>query len=138
MGPRKELSNIKKIRYEIKALEDAVTEIETRLTRISPVLSDMPMGGSGADKMTDGVASMIELKEKLGKKICEYNLCITRVTELILRVDDSLYRTILYRMYVLNDSLERVAVELNFSYRHVCRLHGYALTAFEKMSYDVL
>ena len=138
MNPKKELSNIKKIRYEIKALEDAITEIEARLTRISPVLSDMPMGSSGSDKMTDGVASMIELKEKLGKKICEYNLYITRVTELILRMEDSTYRAILYRLYVLNDSLEKVAVELNFSYRHVCRLHGYALIAFEKMSYDVL
>lgn len=138
MSPKRELGNIKKIRYEIKALEDAITEIETRLTRISPVLSDMPMGGSGADKMTDGVASMIEMKEKLSRKICEYNLQITRLTESILKMKDSTYRTILYRVYVLNDSLEKVAVELNFSYRHVCRLHGYALTAFEKLSYDVL
>ena len=133
MSPKQELSNIKKIRYEIKALEDSITEIETRLTRISPVLSDMPMGGSGADKMTDGVASMIELKEKLGKKICEYNKHITKVTERILQMEDSTYRAILYRYYVLGDNFEKVAVAMNYSYVHICRLHGYALLSYEKM-----
>ena len=132
MSPKRELSNIKKIRYEIKALEDAITEIETRLTRISPVLSDMPMGGSGADKMTDGVASMIELKEKLSRKICEYNKHITEVTEKILQMDDPTYRTVLYRYYVLNDSLEKISVAINYSYHYTCRMHGYALLEFEK------
>ena len=133
MSPKRELGNVKKIRYEIKALEDAITEIETRLTRISPVLSDMPMGGSGADKMTDGVASMIELKEKLSRKICEYNKHIAKVTDRILKMDEPTYRTLLYRYYILGDTLEKVAVAMNYSYIHICRLHGYALLSYEKM-----
>ena len=133
MNPKKELSNIKKIRYEIKALEDAITEIEARLTRISPVLSDMPMGSSGSDKMTDGVASMIELKEKLSRKICEYNKHISKVTDRILKMDEPTYRTLLYRYYILGDTLEKVAVAMNYSYIHICRLHGYALLSYEKM-----
>ena len=133
MSPKRELSNIKKIRYEIKALEDAITEIEARLTRISPVLSDMPMGSSGSDKMTDGVASMIELKEKLSRKICEYNKHISKVTDRILKMDEPTYRTLLYRYYILGDTLEKVAVAMNYSYIHICRLHGYALLSYEKM-----
>ena len=133
MSPKRELSNIKKIRYEIKALEDAITEIETRLTKITPTLTDMPMGSRGSDKMTDGVASMIELKEKLGKKICEYNKHISKVTDRILKMDEPTYRTLLYRYYILGDTLEKVAVAMNYSYIHICRLHGYALLSYEKM-----
>lgn len=40
-------------------------------------------------------------------------------------------KTVISRKYLQNQSLERVAEELNYSWRHVLRLHDKALSALE-------
>ena len=35
--------------------------------------------------------------------------------------------------YVLYESFENIAVEMKYSYRHICNIHGRALQAFEKV-----
>ena len=59
------LQSIRKKDYEILALEEAVLRQETLLTRVTPILSDMPRGGSDGDKMANGIARLVELKNKI-------------------------------------------------------------------------
>ena len=42
-------------------------------------------------------------------------------------VPDPIQREVLERRYIGLQSLERIAVEMNYSYAHVLRLHGWAL-----------
>lgn len=132
MTIREHLRSIQAKKIEVTALEDAVLEIETRLTRISPVLSDMPHATGNIDKMTDGVSKLIELKDKLNKKIdesCEHEVY---VIDKINTLTDPIFRTILYRFYILGESLEKVSVAIDYSYYYTCRMHGYALNELDK------
>lgn len=132
MTIREHLRSIQAKRIEVTALEDAVLEIETRLTRISPVLSDMPHATGNTDKMTDGISRLVELKEKLNKKIdeaCEHE---AYVIDKIDTLADPIFRTILYRIYILGESLEKVSVAIDYSYYYTCRMHGYALNELDK------
>jgi len=132
MIPREHLRSIQNRRIEVLALEDAVLEIETRLTRISPVLSDMPHATGNNDKMSDGISRLIELKDKLNHKIdesCEHE---GKAIEMIESLTDPIFRTILYRIYILGESLEKVSVAIDYSYYYTCRMHGYALNEIDR------
>lgn len=132
MKGREHLRSIQYRRIEVLALEDAVLEIETRLTRISPVLSDMPHATGNTDKMTDGISRLIELKAKLNHMIDEAAKFEDEAIEMIKRLPNPTFRTILYRLYIIGDSLEKVSVAINYSYYYTCKMHGYALNELDK------
>ena len=137
MTPRDLLKSIQSKRIEVCALEDAVLEIQTRLTKVTQTLSDMPRGTSCNDKMTDGVARMIDLKETLNNKIDESCAQERKAIDMINELIDPIFRTILYRLYILNESLEKVSVAINYSYYYTCRMHGYALNEIDKVKINM-
>lgn len=51
----------------------------------------------------------------------------------IMRLDNGVYRRLLVLYYVNCYSWERVAVEMNYTYRHTTRLHGRALIAMTEV-----
>lgn len=125
------LKSIRSRRMELSALQDSVLEIETRLTRISPILSDMPKAAGSNDKMSDGISKLIEIKETLDRKIDETAGYELTAMEMIGKLEDPIYRTILYRMYILNESLQKVADNINYTYNYTCSLHGCALNKID-------
>lgn len=133
MTGRELLKSIRSRRMELSALKDSVIEIETRLTRISPVLSDMPKAAGCADKISDGVSKLIEIKEKLDRKIDETAGYELTAMEMIGKLEEPIYRTILYRIYILNEPLQKVADNINYTYNYTCSLHGYALNEIDKV-----
>lgn len=133
MTGREILKSVRSRRIEVAALEDAVLEVETRLTRISPILSDMPSAGGNNDKMADGVSKLVEIREKLNKKIDETAKFELSVMDMISKLEEPIYRTILYRMYILNEPLKEVAEKINYTYNYTCSLHGYALNEIDKI-----
>ena len=131
MTPKEYLSNIRKRDLEMLALEDAVLDQHTKLTRISPVLSDMPSGGPQDDKMASGIVKLIELKEKLN--IAIDNICVEKeqVHEMIKEIEDPTYRQILYERYFNYKCFEEIAMITSYSYYEIIRKHGHALQAFQ-------
>jgi len=130
MTPKEFLTNIKKKDYEILALEDAVLAQHTKITRISPVLSDMPSGGGQEDKMASGIVKLIELKDKLNReidRICEDK---EEVYNIIKEVEDPLYRQILIERYFNYKCFEEIAMITSYNYYEIIRKHGHALQAF--------
>ena len=130
------LQSIRKKDYEILALEEAVLRQETLLTRVTPILSDMPRGGSDGDKMADGIAKLVELRDKINAKIDAICLEKSIVMSNINKIHDSSYRTILYERYINYRTFEEISTLLHYSYFHTCKLHGYALQEYEKMTSD--
>ena len=112
-----------------RRIEKKTEEIErmrSRLERITAQITDMPRGGSGGD-WTDLVAKVHEREEAIRGEIAELVEVKKQIAEVIAAVEEPRYRTLLelrYRNYL---SFERIAVEMNYSWRHVIRLHDEAL-----------
>ena len=66
-----------------------------------------------------------EIRELLDIK-CE-------VKAVIQKVPDYRYRDVLDKRYISGETWEQIAVEMNYSYMHICRLHGEALKAAEEV-----
>jgi len=133
LKPRQQLINIKYRRLETTTLEHAVIETETRLTRISPIISDMPSAHGNVDKMTDGIAKLIDLKNKLNKMVDQMAEEELRIIENIRTLDNPIYRIILYKLYIKGDKLMQVALDISYSYEYACKLHGDALNAYDNI-----
>ncbi len=49
------------------------------------------------------------------------------------RIEKDIYQAILKKKYIQGKPLEEIADEIGYTYKHTCRLHGYALNEWEKL-----
>jgi DNA-directed RNA polymerase specialized sigma subunit len=129
-----------KLDVEINTLIETVESLEASATKVTTIL-DPNKVGSGSfniDSREQTIVKMCDLKNKINQKIDELVDLKSNVYEQIAKIDNSDYRLLLTLRYVNLKSFEEIAVLMNYTYRHITRLHGNALQYFEKMSYDVL
>ena len=67
---------------------------------------------------------LVDLKEQVAAEI-------ERIT-LEDKVNERNYKDVLHRYYILGESFEEIAVQMHYSYRWTCTIHGRALIAFEQ------
>lgn len=70
-------------------------------------------------------------KENYDQKIKESKLLRKKIEKIIDSVDDDLLRELLYNKYILGKTLEEIGLILNYSKRHIERLHIKALEKIE-------
>lgn len=121
---------------EIK-IEDSTEELErlkALATKVTSVIDgDVVSGSKNPDKMTDVVAKIIKLQEKINRDVDKYVDIKSEATELLSQVDNPTHYKILHSRYVLYKTWEQIACEIGFTYQWVCKLHGVALMEFEKI-----
>jgi DNA-directed RNA polymerase specialized sigma24 family protein len=112
---------------ELSALEDMVT-------RITPVLKqDMVSGSHSQDKLGDTVAKIADLRDQINRDVDAFVDLKKEAAVKLAQVKNPDYYKVLHLRYIRNFTFERIAIEMNYSYRGVCYLHGRALQAFEKV-----
>lgn len=132
MNPKRILLQIGGTESEIDRIMEQIIKTETRLTHITPVLSDMPGGGSGGDKMIDGVSDLIEWRDRLKEKIRQLIHLKHEALNAIELIPDERYRTILTGHYFNGEPLTKLAYEMKYDYYYLVALHKQALREFAK------
>lgn len=121
---------------EIK-IEDGLEELERLKALATKVTSAMDgevvSGSKNPDKMTDVVAKIIQLQEKINRDVDKYVDIKREAQELLSQVENTTHYKILHSRYVLHKTWEQIACEIGFTYQWVCKLHGVALLEFEKI-----
>ena len=128
MTPKEYLSQYGWIERNIRRLEEEKERWRQRALHITPIYQPV-IGSSGG--ISDPVARAVEKMEQWEKKIIAeidrlYDLR-QEIMTVIAAVPDPAQRELLERRYIQLQSLERIAVEMNYSYVHVKRLRGWAL-----------
>lgn len=105
---------------------------ELRSSKTSPVgLGDGLPHGSGTSDLSGYAARWDELVRELEAEKEMQMVTYREIRQQISMVPDPTEQEILSRRYLLNQSWEKIAVEMGYSYRNITRLHGYALKHFE-------
>lgn len=121
----------------INAMLVEVDNLYDMVTKITPTLKqDVVTGGGSQDKIGDAVSKIVDLKNEINRRIDYYVDLKREASALLDKVENHLYYIILYRRYILCESFEFIAAELNYTYRWVCSLHGNALRAFADVMPD--
>lgn len=126
---KKELLNgYIKAKKRFDRISDTMLEVMSYATKITPLLSDMPKGGNGSgNKIERTIERLDSLANDLEEQAVRMRKAMKQVQSAIQTVPDETLRLLLELRYINGYTWEQIAVKMNYSYVHVCRLHGAAL-----------
>lgn len=84
------------------------------------------------DKIGTAVAKLDELERKTNDLMVVYANKRNKITDQIDAMEDKVIYGILFARYIENKTFERIAADMDYSFRQICRLHTKALQEFEK------
>ncbi len=114
----------------IQSLQQQRQEEWDKLTSTTPNLTADVVDGTKDPHKLD---RYVELNDMIGAEIRELLDIKCEVKAVIRQIPDSRYRDVLDKRYIGNKTWEQIAVEMHYSYMHICRLHGEALKAAEEV-----
>lgn len=128
MTPKEYLSQYGAIERNIRRMEEEKERCRQRALHITPSYEPMITGSGGtSDRVGQAIEKMARCEEKIVAEIDKLYDLREEIEAVIGAVLDPVQRELLERRYIQLQSLEKIAVEMNYSYIHVKRLHGWAL-----------
>lgn len=123
---------ISRARYcerEIAVLQKAKERERERITSLTASPDSVVVSGTADPHKFDEYA---ELSGALDRRIHELYRVKHEALEVIQKVQDDKLRELLLLRYISVMTWEEIAASMGLSYRHVCRLHGDALSQAKK------
>lgn len=124
MTAKQYLNRVRRIDKEIEALLRMVRKARESLESMT---QNYDGDGAQSTKNPHKFDRLVELESMVDKKIDEQIDLKAEILNTIMQLDDRRQRLVLMEYYVEMKTWEQVAVDLNYSYMHITRLHGYAL-----------
>ena len=84
------------------------------------------------DKIGNFYCKIEFLENNLNALIDEYVDKKEKIISQIDSMEDEIYYEVLFERYIQKKTFERIAADMNYSFRNITRVHGKALKAFEK------
>ncbi|MCR4442158.1 MAG: sigma factor-like helix-turn-helix DNA-binding protein [Peptococcaceae bacterium] len=126
---KEQLRQYRYLKKEIILLEEEIEKLRASL--LAPPKPDgLPKSNYAVDRTANTIAKIVDLEKKLQEVINDYIAVRTQIEKSIESLQSDERLIIRYR-YVEGMSWEEIAVAMNYTYRHVTRMHGWAL---KKMS----
>ncbi len=128
------LGQVRHMEMQIRDLQDEIKRLKELAVGISALNCDEKVLSSvSQDKMANTVCEIDEKVRELDEKIKEFTAIRGQVMSTIHKMQNIEYEQILYKRYCLMKKWEEIALEMNYSYQWVCKLHGRALKEIEKL-----
>lgn len=112
---------------EIEVMRDHIKELEAKAESLGAMnISDMPKAQSHGNSMEDTIIKIADMKVLYHQKISDSLDAIYEIEEAIQTLPD-VERIIMRRKYIKGETLEQIAVAMNYSYRNIRRRHKRAI-----------
>lgn len=108
-------------------LAEEVERLRSEATRITPLLSGMPGGPGGGQKLPCAVERIVQAQQELQEQIEECSNIRKEIIKTIEQLNGSKDKEILRRRYLLGQSLEEIAELMHYDYRWIRKLHKLAV-----------
>lgn len=130
MTAKQWLNRGRRIDQEISKLMETKELIEARLTSIT---QSYDSDGTQSTKNPHKFDRLVEIDSLISERADELTRTKAEILTTINQLPDSRQRMVLISYYIDGKTWEQTAVDLNYSYMHIMRIHGYALMEIEKM-----
>ena len=128
------LQQIKQCDMRIRIKTEDLEQLKSFTEKVTSTLSDVSVSGTkNNDKMGDAVVRIVDLRNDINCEIDKLIDLKKEVCAVLDKVSNEDQYTVLYRRYVLFHTLVQIAADMNYSYRGICKLHGRALQAVERI-----
>lgn len=108
---------------KIKCIEDC----KSKIYNITGTLSDMPKSKNRTNTIEDGISTINEIEETINQDIDKLIEKRTEIENKIDSLDDLKLKEIMKCRYLDFKTYEQIAVDCNYSYQQVLRIHESAL-----------
>lgn len=119
-----------KIDREINILLEAQKAAYDRLTGITAASDNTPVSGTKEPHRLDSYA---ELTDKIDRRIDELCAIKAEIMDVISLVKNNTQRTLLMNRYMQYKTWEQIAVDMNYSYQGVMKIHSAALQSVKEL-----
>lgn len=135
MDAKEYLGQVQKCDTHINNMLDEMAQLKAFATKITTTLRPDAAGGSGGgqDKIGNAVAKIVALEEDITKEIDRYIDTKREVGRLIESVENPDQAKVLFKRYIKYEKWEAIALDMGFTYRNICYIHGRALQAVERL-----
>lgn len=113
----------------ISLIDDHIEDLRLKRTSPTNVIDGMPKSKQQSD-LSEYAAEIDKCLIELENEKLQSIHIRGDVRRAIQKVRDNAQREVLERRYILDQGWESIAVQMNYTYRHVTRLHGEALKSF--------
>ena len=128
MDAKAYLSQVRKYDRLINNKLETIASLRSLATSISVELkSDVVQSSGTKDKMANTIDRIVDLEREIDADIDQLVNLKREIMSVIDKVEDHILIDILYKRYFRYEKWEEIAIEMNYSYRQVTRLHGQAL-----------
>ena len=132
MTAKEYLSQYRDADREIQVKVDQIARLRELATHITSMPSSDRVQSSPENKIERICTKIADMENEVDADIDELQEIKHSIERAIDCVPDASQRAVLVRRYICCERWEKIAVELNYDYRWVLRLHGRALQAVEK------
>ena len=127
------LSQVSRLNKMINNKLSEISQLRELSVSISAIGNDEKVQTSpNFDKIGTAIAKIDELEINLDKMIDEYLVKRERIIAQIDTMEEESVYQILFSRYIEKKTFEKIATEMEYSWRQIVRLHGKALQQFEK------
>lgn len=127
------LSQISRLNKMINNKLSEISQLRELSISISAISNEERVQTSpNFDKIGSSIAKIYEMESNLDKMIDDYLLKKERIIAQIETMEDENTYNILFSRYIEGKKFEKIATEMEYSWRQIIRLHGKALQQFEK------
>lgn len=121
-------------------IDDMINNKQKQINRLRELctiqgvnLSGMPKSCNGTDKIVNLISKIVDLEKEINEDIDKLVDLKRDATHKINLLNDNRYKLILNKRYLLNETFEKIAVDMNLSWKWIHKLHGEALEELDKI-----
>lgn len=132
MTVKEQLIQVRNQGCMVRAYEDELREIRRRAYNISsPKMSDKVQ--SNHQSSLEDIVEKLDAQARKVNEAWDTLISMRDEAEALINLEEDMQRRcVLWRYYILGESWEQVAAEMNFSLRQIQRMHGWALLDVER------
>ena len=133
MDTKQYLNQIERLEKQIQNKLSEIYQLKTMACSVTVSNeTDRVQTSSDKDRLGSTVAKIVDLEKETDKLVDEFVDKRNHIISQIDSMENVDYYHILSLRYVSRDTFENIADKTGWSKRHVLRIHGQALLAFEK------
>ena len=134
MQAKEYLGQVSRINRMIKNKVSEIAQLKEIAINISAIDTEERVQTSpDFDKIGKMFVRIDEEEDKLNSLIFEYIELKNKIISQIEGIKEETFYCVLFSRYVENKTFEKIAIDMQYSFRQITRLHGKALLAFDKM-----
>ena len=109
-------------------------QLEAMRYRITQELKQVMVSGGGSHGgFTDASDRLLDFEREIDREVDRLVDLKREAGAMLKQLENPKHYDVLHRHYILFQSFEQIAVDIGYTYRNVCYLHGRALQAFQKV-----